>query len=213
MHTADGNVEFNTKSGKGLRDGVVSELTAFFDVKPGQQDELRAAVQRFADALRKAPQHETEKTGLRYTRHVLFDDGKRLLWTTGFETDWDPYIEDAVVVVGVDHFIDWIQHTTAYEQIEAKASEAFGGIEQLRNASDPDREQFVRKNSGWLKQVIMSVQTPAASYFDALADRSVPQFRRGLQVEAAFQQVLDSPNAAEALRDPALKPLLELAAD
>jgi hypothetical protein len=32
-------------------------------------------------------------------------------------------------------------------------------------------------------------------------------------VQAAFQQVLNSPGAAEVLQHPALKPLLELAAD
>ena len=35
----------------------------------------------------------------------------------------------------------------------------------------------------------------------------------GARVYEAFQQVLDDPAAAEALQNPALKPLLELAAD
>jgi hypothetical protein len=36
---------------------------------------------------------------------------------------------------------------------------------------------------------------------------------KALRVYEAFQQVLDDPAAAEALQSPALKPLLELAAD
>ena len=39
------------KSGKGLSDGVISELSAFFNVKPGHEEELRAALRRFAENL------------------------------------------------------------------------------------------------------------------------------------------------------------------
>ena len=39
------------------------------------------------------------------------------------------------------------------------------------------------------------------------------EIRKALRVNAAFQQVLDDPGAAEALRHPALKPLLNEAAD
>jgi len=34
------------RSGKGLSDGVVSELATFFTVKPGHEEELRATVRR-----------------------------------------------------------------------------------------------------------------------------------------------------------------------
>ena len=39
------------------------------------------------------------------------------------------------------------------------------------------------------------------------------QVWKALAVQEAFQQVLDDPAAAEALQHPALKPLLERAAD
>ena len=39
------------------------------------------------------------------------------------------------------------------------------------------------------------------------------EIRKALRVNEAFQQVLDDPGAAEALRHPALKPLLDEAAD
>ena len=41
----------------------------------------------------------------------------------------------------------------------------------------------------------------------------IEQVLHALAVEKAFQQVLDTPGAAEALQHPALKPLLELASD
>jgi hypothetical protein len=46
-----------------------------------------------------------------------------------------------------------------------------------------------------------------------LADQTVPQIRKAIRVEQAFQRVLDDPAAAQALQQPALEPLLEQAAD
>jgi hypothetical protein len=37
--------------------------------------------------LRKAPPEQTVKTGLRDSRHVIFDGGKRIIWMTTFEND------------------------------------------------------------------------------------------------------------------------------
>ena len=39
---------------------------------------------------------------------MIFDGGKRLVWFTTFETDWDPYVEDAFMRIGIDNFTDWI---------------------------------------------------------------------------------------------------------
>ena len=50
------------------------------------------------------------RTGLRDVRFVVFDNGTRMLFATGFETDWDTYIDDVVLVVGMPYFIDWAQH-------------------------------------------------------------------------------------------------------
>ena len=209
--------QFSAKSGKGLRDGVISELITFWEVKPGHEEEVRAAAQRFTDALRNASPEDTMMTGLRDLRFVLFDGGKRLIFATTFETDWDPYIEDALVVIGVDNFVDWMQHTTADETINAWIREA-GGIETLRSgrgsyATDPDREKSVRMSAAGLKEIVVSVQTPATSYVNAVSDLTHPEIRKAHRVYEAFQQVLDDPDAAEALQHPTLKPLLEQAAD
>jgi hypothetical protein len=127
----------NKKSGKGKFDGVVSELTAFFGVKPGHEEELRAALVRFADVIRKTDPNETMKTGLRDSRHVIFDNGRRLLWTTTFETDWDPYLDDALVIVGVQHFIDWMDHVEEAKVLTPWLQRA-GGREKLTNMSSEE---------------------------------------------------------------------------
>lgn len=209
--------EFSKKSGKGLSDGVVTELFTFWEVRPGHEEDVRAGVRRFNHNLHTAPIEETIKTGLRDSRFVLYDGGKRLIWCTTFESDWDPYIEDALVVVGIDHFLNWLQYTTAFETVQEWARES-GGVETLRAgagsyASNPEIEKKVRASSGGLKQIIMSAQVRAASYFNAIADLTHPEIRKASRLNEAFQRVLDDPAAAEALQHPALKPLLELAAD
>ncbi|MBV9691790.1 MAG: hypothetical protein JO202_18995 [Ktedonobacteraceae bacterium] len=211
--TADTTTQFNKKSGKGLRHGVISELATFFEVLPGHEDELRTACARLAETLKKGSLEMHMKTGLRDERHVIFDGGKRMMWCTTFETDWDPYVEDAVVIIGIENFVDWLQHTKEWPRFEAWLREA-GGVEALnRELSDPSNEKSVRANARGLKEFLMSVQTPAVGYFNAVSDLTHPEIRKAMQVEQAFEKVLDTPGADEVLQQPALKPLLELAAD
>jgi len=205
-------VTMSKKSGKGTNDGVISEMTLFFTVKPGHEEELRAAVARFADVVRKSDPQATQKTGLRDSRHAIFDNGQRLLWATTFETDWDPYLDDALILVGVEHFIDWMKHINEAAELTAWLDSA-GGAEKLTKASSAEFEQTVRTTSAGLKAVLQSVQVPAAGYWNALAAQTIPQIRKSQRVEQAFQQVLDNPEAGEALQHPALQPLLEQAAD
>jgi hypothetical protein len=206
------NITLSKKSGKGISDGVISELTAFFRVMPGHEEQLREAVARFADVIRNTDPQETQKTGLRDTRHVIFDNGTRLLWTTTFETDWDPYLDDALIIVGAEHFVDWMQHIVEAEQLSKWFAES-GGTKTLGKANLANIIDIVNKSSGGLKAIIQSAQTPATAYWNALAATTIPEIRKAQRVEHAFQQVLDHPEAAEALQHPALQPLLEEAAD
>src|SRR5262245_66431159 len=79
------------KGGKGMTHGVVSEVSASLAVKPGHTEELRAGLERFHARVRNAPFWALQKIGIRDMRHVIFDNGTRLLWITAFNTDWDPY--------------------------------------------------------------------------------------------------------------------------
>ena len=57
------------------------------------------------------------------------------------------------------------------------------------------------------------MQSPATGYFNNLREWTMPEIVKAQRVQAAFQRVLDDPAAEEALQHPALKPLLEQAAD
>ena len=204
-------IAFNAKSGPGISDGVVSELTAFFGVKPGHEEQLRAALVSFADTVRNLDPRETQKTGLRDMRHVMFDCDRRLLWCTTFETDWDPYLDDALIVVGIEHFIGWMQHLTEAKELVAWL-DSVGGAEKLRKASTAEFAEAVKGKSSGLKSVIRSCQIQATTYWNCLSDLTIPQIRKSTRVETAFQKVLDNPAAGEVLQKPVMQPLLEEAA-
>ena len=112
------------KSGKGMRHGVVSELSAFLTIKPGEADAMRAALLRFHERVRNAPWDVIQKIGIVDMKHVIFDDDTRVAWNTAFDTDWDPYIDDAVAILGADSWKDWLQHTVGYETEDLSTSAA-----------------------------------------------------------------------------------------
>ena len=198
------------KSGKGGSHGVVTELSAYFTVKPGHENELRAAALRFGGMLLKSDPKDVQRTGLRDARFVIFNDGRQLLFGSSFETDWDPYIDDAIDVVGAEHFVDWMQHTVESEKVVAYIESL--GLKKF-DKNDPAYDETLKRTSAVVKEVIQSVQTPAVAYFNALSSLTIPQIKKAQHVDEAFQRVLDNPAAQEALQHPALKPLLEQAAD
>jgi hypothetical protein len=196
------NVTLSKKSGKGMIHGAISELTTFFTVQPGHEEAMRAAVERVNQMLREMGPEVHRKMGLREWRMVLFDNGKRLMLATSFETDWDPYVDDAIVTFSPESFSDWLQHTVEAGMLDKKQVESVKA----------DLRQGIA-NSALLKAVLQAGQVPASAYFDVLSDQMVPQIRKAQRLERAFEQVLNDSAATQALQHPTLKPLLEQAAD
>ena len=199
-----------SKSGKGDTHGVISELATYWDVLPGHEDELRAATQRFAETLHRVPREVNIRTGLRDSRHVIFDNGRRLMWATTFENEWSPYVDD-FVQIGLDKFLDWMDHTVQGADVTAWG-EATGGVDKW-TATNPDFKALVKRSASGLKAILQSVQSPGTGYHNNLSDWTMPEIEKGQRLQNAFQQVLEDPAAAKALEHPALKPLLEMAAD
>jgi hypothetical protein len=185
-------VALSKKSGKGLSDRQVSELSAFFTIKPGHADELDAAIQRFGAMARNLDPEKRLQIGLRELRFVIFDNGQRLLFSVLFETDWDPYIDDGIAIIGLARYVDWLQHLVEYPY-------AGDGITRATNAE--------------VKQMLQQYQVQATWFNDVLAGKTLTEYIKANSVVQAFEQVLDAPDAAQALQHPALKPLLEQAAD
>jgi hypothetical protein len=193
-------------SGQRLNDRVVSELAAYFDILRGHEEELLAAVRRFTDVVRELDPEDGIRIGLRDTRHVIFDDGRRLLWYTAFEGEWDSYVEDAFLIIGVERFLDWMRHTAQGAEILACMPPAGGVKKSDMDGAEPEGTAY--KSSTQLKAILQSVQTQAAAHFNPLDPLTLPQIIKAYRLEQAFRQVLDNPAADEALRHPALRPLL-----
>jgi hypothetical protein len=196
------------RSGKGLSDGVTSELAAYFDVLQGHEEKLLAAVRRFTEVVRNLDPDEGIRTGMRDTRHVIFDGGRRLLWCTTFENDRNDYIDEAIALIGIEPFLDWMRHTRQGRSLawgtRAWGLEGSGGCEL-------EVEEVVR-TAARLKAILQSVQTQAAAYFNPLGSLKLSQIIETHRLDRTFRRVLGNPAAEEILRHPALQPLLRQAA-
>ena len=108
------HVTVTKKAGKGTNHGAVSEYTGFVHVKPGKASQLDAALNRFHERFRKAPISAIQQIGLQDMRHVIFDDGNQMAWVLAFDTDWDNYIDDAIAIMGMEHWLDFLQYIEEY---------------------------------------------------------------------------------------------------
>jgi hypothetical protein len=171
----------------GVRVGPTSEFSLFFHVKPGEADALREALR----TLQNTPGYRPEDYGLpiktiHEARFVLFDDDTRLLFATSFDGPWDAYMEDFFTSgPTLQLFDDVFRHVDGYEGLPDLAA---------------------------LNAFILGAQETAAGYARNYGG-TVKEIRKAQRVNEAFQQVLDDPEAAEALKHRALKPLLDEAAD
>ena len=167
--------------------GPTSEFSLFFHVKPGQGRSLRAAL----DDLQQTPgyrpgDYDVAIKTIHEARFVLFDDDTRLAFITSFDGPWDAYMEDFFTS----------GPTLALFDVIFRHAEGFDGLPDLAS----------------VKKFILGAQQTAAAYARNYGG-TVKEIRKAQRVNAAFQRVLDSPDAAEALSHPALQPLLDEAGD
>ena len=174
-----------TPTPPGLRVGSASEFSLFFKVLPGHTEALRDALTDLQHSPGYSPgDYEMPIAVIHEARFVLFDDGERLLFATSFDGSWDSYMVD-FASKPLQLFAAIFQHV-----------EGFGGL--------PDLDA--------VKDFILGAQVTAAAYARNYPG-TVKELRKAGRLNKAFQQVLDDPRAEEALSHPALKPLLDEAAD
>jgi hypothetical protein len=171
----------------GLSVGPTSEFSLFFRVKAGEGENLRTALRD----LQETPGYRPGDYGMAVAtiheaRFVLFDDDTRLAFLTSFDGSWDAYMDDFFTSGPTLALFDVVfRHVEGYEGL-------------------PDLQA--------LKAFILGAEETAAAYQRNYGG-TVKEIRRALRVNDAFQRVLDDPEAGEALQHPALKPLLDEAAD
>ena len=171
----------------GLSVGPTSEFSLFFRVKPGEGENIRAALRD----LQETPGYRPGDYGMAIAtiheaRFVLFDDETRLAFITSFDGSWDAYMDDFFTSGPTLALFDAIfQHVEGYDGL-------------------PDLQA--------VKAFVLGAEQTAAAYQRNYGG-TVKEIRKALRVNDAFQRVLDDPDAGEALQHPALKPLLDEAAD
>ena len=180
----------STETGKvrpGLSVGPTSEFSLFFRVKAGEGENLRTALRD----LQETPGYRPGDYGIAIAtiheaRFVLFDDDTRLAFLTSFDGSWDAYMDDFFTSGPTLALFDAIfRHVEGYEGLPDLAA---------------------------VKAFVLDAQVTAAAYARNYGG-TVKEIRKALRVNDAFQRVLDDPEAGEALQHPALKPLLDEAAD
>ena len=171
----------------GLRVGPTSEFSLFFRVKDGQAPTLRSALLKLQDTpgYRPGDYGMTIQT-IHEARFVLFDDDTRLAFITSFDGPWDAYMEDFFTS----------GPTLALFDVIFRHVEGYDGLPDLAA----------------VKAFVMGAEQTAAAYARNYGG-TVKEIRKAQRVNAAFQRVLDHPQAAEALQHPGLQPLLDEAGD
>src|SRR5215212_1596881 len=171
----------------GLSVGPTSEFSLFFRVKAGEGENIRTALRD----LQETPGYRPGDYGMAIAtiheaRFVLFDDDTRLAFLTSFDGSWDAYMDDFLTSGPTLALFDVVfRHVEGYEGLPDMAA---------------------------LHEFVLGAQQTAGAYARNYGG-TVKEIRKAQRVNAAFQQVLDDPAAGEALQHPALKPLLDEAAD
>ena len=171
----------------GVRVGPTSEFSLFFRVKAGESEALRSAL----NDLQQTPGYRPGDYGMAIktiheARFVLFDDDTQLAFITSFDGPWDAYMEDFFTS----------GPTLALFDVIFRHVEGYDGLPDLAA----------------VRSFVLDAEQPATAYARNYGG-TVKEIRKAQRVNAAFQQVLDHPQAAEILEHPAMQPLLDEAAD
>jgi hypothetical protein len=171
----------------GLRVGPTSEFSLFFRVKDGQGPSLRAALLELQNTPGYRPgDYNVAISTIHEARFVLFDDDTRLAFVTSFDGPWDAYMEDFFTS----------GPTLALFDVIFRHVEGYDGLPDLAA----------------VKAFVLGAEQTAAAYARNYGG-TVKEIRKAQRVNAAFQQVLDHPQAAEIFEHPAMQPLVDEAGD
>lgn len=167
--------------------GPTSEFSLFFRVKADQAPSLRAALSNLQDTPGYRPgDYGMAIQTIHEARFVLFDSDTQLAFITSFDGPWESYMDDFFSS----------GPTLALFDVIFRHVEGYDGLPDLPA----------------LRAFVLDAEQSAAAYARNYGG-TVKEIRKAQRVNAAFQQVLDHPQAADLLQHPAMRPLLDEAAD
>jgi hypothetical protein len=103
----------------GRKVGARTEFCAIGDIIPGREGKLRQVLaKQMANA--RPIQEALEKVGLIHeARFVVLDGGKRLMFCSSFDGDFDPYIDDFAATVVGPNFDDIWNNVEGYPGVKS----------------------------------------------------------------------------------------------
>ena len=157
-------------------------------IKPGQLENLR----KVAAAIRAAGESQSDMIGtVHFFRFVILDD-KYLLMASNYDGDVVPYLTD------------FYNAEIAPGPLQGRWNIFMQYVEDWPSGGGTLDEFLAFWKAHKVEEEVNYSYYPGAT---------AKEIRKALRVQAAFQSVLDQPEAAEALKHPALKPLLAEASD
>jgi hypothetical protein len=142
----------------GIRQGNVSELTLIAPITEGGAKRLRGLLQLLEGNFRGADLVGT----VHDMRFVFLDNDTKVLFTTAYDGDWDPYIDD--FVTKIPDYLDLL----------------FCNVEGWPGIHSPSIKDWIVKH-----------QIPASSWYVANPNLSVVETRRLERVGKALDEFLD----------------------
>jgi hypothetical protein len=146
----------------GRHDGVMAEFTVIVPVKPGHEKAIRDTIAQMTGGPRNREAVNQIGT-VHEARFVLFDNDTRIMFCSSFDGSWDQYIDDFAATYIGDVFGAIWSHC-----------EGFPGIK------DPG-----------VKDWFMSYTHEADAYISAYPNATVRDIWKALNVQHAFQDLLD----------------------
>ncbi|AKU96556.1 hypothetical protein AKJ09_03220 [Labilithrix luteola] len=140
-------------------------FTVIANVKAGRADAMRVYGERLAKALESDP-NVLAPLKLHYLRWVLFDNDTRFMYQGIFDTDFDKYTEDAVVLfrkVGID---------TAFENLEGFPADW-------------------KTNTAAFVKFVRDHQCPSFLEYGEYPFVSSDEIKKALKIKAALGEMLD----------------------
>ena len=140
-------------------------FTIIAKVKPGRADAIRAYGNNLAKALEPDPSI-LAPLKLHYLRWVLFDDDTRFMYQGIFDTDFDKYTEDAIVLFGL-----------------AGVNTVFENLVGFPDDWKTNPEAFIR--------FVREHQCPSFMEYGEYPFFTADEIKKALRLKSAFTEMLD----------------------
>ena len=179
---------------KAPKTGVQNLLATAWKVKPGHAKQLREAMARTNKILPGRVNDIFIPLGIHESILSIWDNDQQFWFCVSFDTPFDPYMEDVFRLSDRGSF-----HYDVFQHLEGGPADM--GLKQETWTADD------------FKAMVLTHEVDTLAFLTTTPDITTAETLKGQKLLKAFQQVLDNPDAAQALQHPALKPLLDLAAE